>query len=67
MAQASQLPEQAATCRDLARRARRLAGTLLDGPDRDRLLQYVDEMEQRTGELERGPVTQPQQQVQQRK
>ena len=42
-------------------------GPFLDGPDKDRLRQYAEEMEQRAVELERavGPVTQPQQQVQQ--
>jgi hypothetical protein len=79
MAKASQLPEQAAACRDLARRARRLAGTFLNDQDRERLLQYAEEMEQRAGELEQQAaqpappngttsspvVTQPQQQVQQ--
>ena len=67
MAKASQLPEQAAACRDLARRAKRLAGTFLDGQDRERLLQYAEELEQRAGQLEQeaGQVTQPQQQVQQ--
>jgi hypothetical protein len=45
-----------------------LAGTFLNGPDKERLLQYADEMEQRAVELEReaGPVIQqPQQQAQQ--
>jgi hypothetical protein len=51
MAKASQL-EQLAACRDLARRARRLAGAFLDDPDRDRLLRYAEEMETRAAELE---------------
>lgn len=63
-------------CRDLAKRARRLAGTFLDGPDKRRLLRYADEMEQRAMELDKAPssasnviaptpVTHSQQQVQQ--
>jgi hypothetical protein len=67
-----------AVCWDLAKRARRLAGTFPDGPDKRRLLRYADETEQRARELEKEanspsapkliaptPVTHSQQQVQQ--
>lgn len=58
--------EQAMASRDLAKRARRLAGTFMDGPDKDRLLQYASELEAQAAELEAArPVTQPQQQAQQ--
>lgn len=58
--------EQTAASRDLAKRARRLAGTFVDGPDRDRLLVYANELETQAAELEAArPVTQAQQQTQQ--
>jgi len=43
---------QASGSRDLAKRARRLARTFLDGPDRDRLLQYAKELDERAAGLE---------------
>lgn len=74
MAKASQLMEQAAAYRELAKRARRLAGSFVDGPDRDRLLEYAKELDEKAAGLEapdadRSPaqpaVTHEQQQVQQ--
>ena len=47
MTKASHLMEQAAACRELGKRARRLAGTFVDGPDRDRLLQYAKELDEK--------------------
>lgn len=47
MNKASRISQQAADCRALAERARRLAGTLLDGPDKDELLRYAKELETR--------------------
>ena len=41
----SRLTEQAASCKELARRARRLAGALLEGPARRRLLRYAAELD----------------------
>ena len=38
----------------MAKRARRLAGGLSDGPDRDRLLKYSAELEQKAAGLEDG-------------
>jgi hypothetical protein len=53
--------EQAANARELAKRARRLAGTLMDGPDKDGLLDYANELEAQAAALEAvPPVTQPQ-------
>jgi hypothetical protein len=43
---------QATAWRELAERARRLAGNLLDGPDRDSLLQYSDELKEKAAKLE---------------
>jgi hypothetical protein len=43
---------QATAWRELAERARRLAGNLLDGPDRNSLLQYSKELEEKAAELE---------------
>jgi hypothetical protein len=51
MANASQVAEQAAAWRESANRARRLAGTFHDGPDRDRLLQYAEELEEKAARL----------------
>jgi hypothetical protein len=53
MVNAFDLLKQAAGCRDLAKLARRLAGTLLDGPDRDRLLRYGEEVEEHAAGLEK--------------
>jgi cob(I)alamin adenosyltransferase len=44
--------EQAAACRALARRARRLAGTLVVDRDRDDLIGYANELEAQAEELE---------------
>ena len=52
MKKASPVSQQAADCRALAERARRLAGTLLDGPDKDELLRYAKELETRASGLE---------------
>ena len=52
MVDRSHLVVQAAAWRELAGRARRLAGNLLDGPDKDRLLQYSDELEKKAAALE---------------
>jgi hypothetical protein len=54
MASKPHLEVQAVAWRELAQRARRLAGGLLDGPDRDRLLKYSAELEQKAAELEDG-------------
>lgn len=43
---------QATAWRELAQRARRLAGNLLDGPDRTSLLQYSEELEEKAAKLE---------------
>jgi hypothetical protein len=53
MAKAIELLKQAAQCRDLAKRARRLAGTLVDGPDMDELLGYTQELEAQASSLEK--------------
>jgi hypothetical protein len=71
--------EEARRCRDLARRARRMAANLAQPADRARVNRYADELEGRAAELEQKaagppavmviaphPVTQQQQQVQQR-
>jgi hypothetical protein len=49
----SQVLEQAAACRALAKRARHLAGTLVDGPDRKELIGYANELESQASSLER--------------
>jgi hypothetical protein len=43
---------QATAWRELAERAKRLAGNLLDGPDRDSLLQYSEELKEKAAKLE---------------
>ena len=53
MAKAVELLKQAAECRGLAERARRLAGTFLDGPDKDELLGYAEELEAQATSLEK--------------
>ena len=53
MNNASRIAEQAAACRTLAERALRLAGTLVDGPDRDELLRYAKELEAQASSLEK--------------
>jgi len=76
MANASELHEQAAALRDMAKRARRLAKGVSQ-PDSERIIAYAMELEQKAAELEKqaaegfgsAPVqpafTQQQQQVQQ--
>jgi hypothetical protein len=44
MSKVTDLLGQAADCRDLAKRAKRLAGKSRDGTDRSRLTRYVDEL-----------------------
>jgi hypothetical protein len=63
---------QAAAARDLAARARRLAHAVGEGPERNRLLKYAEELEEQAARLDaptsgsaRPPVVQQQQQVQQ--
>jgi hypothetical protein len=53
MAKASQLMEQATASREMAERAKRLAGSLIDGPDRTRLLRYAEELDEQTAALEK--------------
>jgi hypothetical protein len=77
MGESSELLAQASASRDMAKRARRLAGIFLDGPDRDRLLPYAKELDERAAGLEAqasqdtapptaaAMVTREQQQVQQ--
>ena len=43
---------QATAWRELAERARRLAGNLLDDPARDSLLEYSEELEEKAAKLE---------------
>jgi hypothetical protein len=50
---ASKLAEQATITRDLARRAKRLAGTLTESEDADRLLRYAQELEDQAVDLDR--------------
>jgi hypothetical protein len=50
---ASTLAKQAAATRDLARRARRLAGTLIEAEDVDRLLRYAEELDAQAVDLDR--------------
>jgi hypothetical protein len=45
---------QATAWRGQAERAKRLAGNLLDGPDRDSLLHYSEELEEKAAKLEAG-------------
>ena len=71
MATASELLERAAACRDVAKRAKRLAASLLGGPERDRLIAYSVELEEQASGLEKEaeavapPVQQEQVQQQQ--
>jgi hypothetical protein len=59
MNNASRISEQAAACRALAERARRLAGTFVDGPDRNDFLDYAKELEAQASSLEKqGPDAQ---------
>jgi len=50
---AAKLSDQASATQDLARRARRLAGTLTTAADVDRLLRYAEELEVQAVDLER--------------
>jgi hypothetical protein len=52
MANASQVAEQAAAWRNTAKRAKRLAGTFIEGADRDRLLWYAAELDAKAAQLE---------------
>jgi len=52
VADKSHLEVQATAWRELAKRAKRLAGTLLDDPVRDRLLEYSTELEEKAAGLE---------------
>jgi hypothetical protein len=54
MAQRSYFEVQANAWRELAEKAKRLAGNLLDGPDRDSLLQYSKELQEKAAKLEAG-------------
>jgi hypothetical protein len=45
--------EQAIAVRDLAKRARRLAGTLTTSDDIARLLRYADELEAQAADMDR--------------
>jgi hypothetical protein len=46
---------QATGWRGQAERAKRLAGKLLDGPDRDSLLHYSEELEEKAAKLGASP------------
>jgi hypothetical protein len=50
---AAKLSDQAIATRDLAKRARRLAGTLTTRDDADRLLRYADALEAQAADLDR--------------
>jgi hypothetical protein len=47
--------EQATAWRGQAERAKRLAGNLLDGPDRDALLHYSEQLEEKAAKLGASP------------
>ena len=49
----AKLSDQAIATRDLAKRARRLAGTLTTSDDIARLLRYADELETQAADLDR--------------
>lgn len=67
MADKAHLEIQATAWRELAKRAKRLAGALRDDPVRDRLLDYSAELDQKAARLEAkvglpgAPVEDPQQ------
>ena len=48
--------KQADEMRDLARRARRLTGTVTDESDRRRLNRYIEELEESASRLEKAAV-----------
>ena len=50
---AAKLSDQAIATRDLAKRARRLAGTFTIADDIARLLRYADELEAQAADLDR--------------
>jgi hypothetical protein len=50
---ASKLAEQATATRNLATRAKRLAATLIEPEDVDRLLRYAQELEDQAVDLDR--------------
>jgi hypothetical protein len=50
---AAKLSDQAAASRDLAKRARRLAGTLTTSDDAARLRRYADELDAQAVDLDR--------------
>jgi hypothetical protein len=50
---ATKLSDQAIATRDLARRARRLAGTLSVAEDVARLLRYADELDAQAADIDR--------------
>ena len=50
---AAKLSDQAIATRDLAKRARRLAGTLTTSDDIARMLRYADELETQAADLDR--------------
>jgi hypothetical protein len=50
---AAKLSDQAIATRHLAKRARRLAGTLTTRDDADRLLRYADALEAQAADLDR--------------
>ena len=52
MADKSHLEVQATAWRELAKRAKRLAETLLDDPARERLLDYSTELDEKAAQLE---------------
>ena len=53
MAEVSKLIGRAAACRELASRARRLAGNMVGGADRERLLRYGDNLDGQATDWER--------------
>lgn len=56
MAQRPHLEVQAKSWRELAEKARRLAGNLLDDPAKDSLLRYSEELEENAAKLEASHV-----------
>ena len=55
MVDRSHLEVQAKAWKELAERAKRLARGLSDGTDRDRLLEYADELADKVAKLEASP------------
>jgi hypothetical protein len=52
MANRTHLEVEATSWRELAEKAKRLAGNLLDGPDRDSLLHYSEELQEKAAKLD---------------